>query len=433
MIEFRIEWEDAPGVAIPIFARTWARLEFRLGSQPLTRFLSEKSGSVRDGVYVSVFPLAQWLVSNWWTILNEGLRSPAAIDAGGRRRDRIHAHWLRRHNLLSCRQGMAYPDLTLFREDDQLSAIWVADPGRVTTDGRFLDSGSVRIPMRQAEASLRRFVCSVVERVEDLADEDVVNLIETWRAIDQADADERILCGRMALIGLDPYSADLSDALERRLSELELPSAIARDLLAVTNAAEFESDFAATTELLKGLPRTSASSRPILAPQLPTLASPPYSAGYARASALRKAIGLADDQPIGDLSELCQRVLSGLELQWTAPDSSLVEAALQLNGTAAISAGRRHATAQRFLLARALHHWVYVMSSGGDQQRLLTKGGDWQQAASRAFAAELLAPARALEARLAGGTGWEREAELAQEFAVSSMVIAHQVENHGLG
>ncbi len=105
---------------------------------------------------------------------------------------------------------------------------------------------------------------------------------------------------------------------------------------------------------------------------------------------------------------------------------------MQRNGVAAISATMRSKTAQRFLLGRALHHWLFVTDATAPQ-RLLTRGHDWSQAASRAFAAELLAPARALERRLAGRADWERQGELAEELGVNPMVIAHQLQNHGLG
>jgi hypothetical protein len=66
-------------------------------------------------------------------------------------------------------------------------------------------------------------------------------------------------------------------------------------------------------------------------------------------------------------------------------------------------------------------------------QRLLTSAHDWQQACSRAFAAELLAPAKALEAQRRPGSEWEDEGQLANRFDVSPWVIAHQLVNHGLG
>lgn len=89
--------------------------------------------------------------------------------------------------------------------------------------------------------------------------------------------------------------------------------------------------------------------------------------------------------------------------------------------------------AKRFLRARALHHWRFVAAPGGGA-RLLTRASDYHQSASRAFAAELLAPAAALAERLEGRDAWDTNVheELSEEFQVSAMVIAHQIENHGL-
>lgn len=54
----------------------------------------------------------------------------------------------------------------------------------------------------------------------------------------------------------------------------------------------------------------------------------------------------------------------------------------------------------------------------------------WSQRASRAFAAELLAPAEELAARATGRVTYDQVAELASEFQVSQMVIEHQLTNH---
>lgn len=63
----------------------------------------------------------------------------------------------------------------------------------------------------------------------------------------------------------------------------------------------------------------------------------------------------------------------------------------------------------------------------------LTRARDWQQSASRALAAELLAPARALAVRLRGESGREFQSQLAEEFQVDAKVIARPLADHGLG
>jgi Zn-dependent peptidase ImmA (M78 family) len=113
-------------------------------------------------------------------------------------------------------------------------------------------------------------------------------------------------------------------------------------------------------------------------------------------------------------------------------DGRALEAVVERNGALAMSAEERDPRGGRFLFARALHHWLFVDSTAHGP-RLLTRGSDWQQAASRAFAAELLAPAEALQQRLERGQGdWDADVKLAEEFDVSPRVIVHQRDNHQL-
>jgi len=76
MLDFVVEWHDAPGVKDAVLAKTWARLEIHISdyqSPPhfLTQCIRSKVNSVHRGVYSSVFPLAEWVVENWWFLLFE--------------------------------------------------------------------------------------------------------------------------------------------------------------------------------------------------------------------------------------------------------------------------------------------------------------------------------------------------------------------------
>ena len=97
-----------------------------------------------------------------------------------------------------------------------------------------------------------------------------------------------------------------------------------------------------------------------------------------------------------------------------------------------ISAGPMslHPYSQRFLVARSLYH---VLVTSRESQRLVTRAYSWDQKASRAFAAELLAPQRALIKRL-GSTPADPQAieTLGKEFGASSMVIEKQLQNAGV-
>lgn len=64
MIEFRVEWQDAPGVRDPVLARTWCRLTVDVDGQLVSRAIDHRSESLRDGIYGSVLPLCSWMVEN---------------------------------------------------------------------------------------------------------------------------------------------------------------------------------------------------------------------------------------------------------------------------------------------------------------------------------------------------------------------------------
>src|SRR5206468_396939 len=119
-LQFRIDWEDEPPIRDPLLRASWARLEIRAGDASpefcLTDCLGEPSHSLRRGVYGSVFPLAEWIVENWWSLLNESLRIDRFWGARSLANDDALRPWVQRHSLLAARGGFALPDLTIFQD-----------------------------------------------------------------------------------------------------------------------------------------------------------------------------------------------------------------------------------------------------------------------------------------------------------------------------
>jgi hypothetical protein len=133
MLEIRLEWLEAPGVKDAVLAKTWGRLEIhvsdsRMTLRCLTTCVHSKANSVQRGVYGSVFPLAEWIVENWWSLLFEPVRVPEY--SGGREggtKPRLR-QWVQRHNLLAAREGGSLPDLTFYSDDNEVVACWFPDP-----------------------------------------------------------------------------------------------------------------------------------------------------------------------------------------------------------------------------------------------------------------------------------------------------------------
>src|SRR5208282_3723325 len=91
-----IEWEDPCAAKGDELRATWCRLAITVGQTPLTRIEDERAQTVRDAVYGSPYPLAEWFAFNWWSLLNEAEPPLSAPE---------------RHNLRFAREGFALPDL----------------------------------------------------------------------------------------------------------------------------------------------------------------------------------------------------------------------------------------------------------------------------------------------------------------------------------
>jgi len=69
--QFQFEWEDPLGARGPELRATWARLEIRVDDIPVSRLIDEKNRSIRDAVYGPLYPVAEWIAMNWWSLLHE--------------------------------------------------------------------------------------------------------------------------------------------------------------------------------------------------------------------------------------------------------------------------------------------------------------------------------------------------------------------------
>ena len=152
----------------------------------------------------------------------------------------------------------------------------------------------------------------------------------------------------------------------------------------------------------------------------------PWEQGYALAKLLRHDLNCGDGR-FGFTSS-GQPAVHHRE---TVMPSSRMEGLVATGTPACVIPSQRGESAKRFLLARALGDYLGRSEAG---LGILTSMDTARQAQSRAFAAELLAPAESLRTRLADQrrTGEDMIRNLGQEFGVSTWVINHQIRNHDL-
>lgn len=439
-VRFEFEWQEAPGVGDKVLAATWARLSLKVDGLCASEAIDFRSSSRRSGIYGSLFPLAEWLVEQWWQLLHEP--SPRSPVPGGRAAPKFLRSWVQRHNFLAARDGGALPDLTISRDGDDILLQWEADP---TTGApsrvRFVGQGRVRVDAAEFEKAVGGFVDAILARLDERAsgNEDVDRLLDTWNAIRSADDAERMLCESLAVMGVDPYDPDeASDALIESVERCirDLPAELRADLLEGSDAESFMANL---NWVEKERPSLVAA---ITDPGFPTvaLATAPsaHETGYLAARRVRsELLKIPSDDPLPDLSSALVNRLGWTEgcTRKVASGAERLQGMVGLDAASSapllLIADDRGQPAERFRLARAA--FFPVTGSLGGNARLLTSCVTRPQRAARAFAAELLAPAAALQRRVSGRIHDQDLEQLADEFAVSPLVISHQVENHGLG
>ena len=444
MIDFHIEWKDAPGVRDPVLARTWCALTIRIQGEPVTRVFDRRTKGWRNSVHGSVFPLCNWIVDNLWFLLYEPYRWAVPCGSRDLARNDVDRPWVHRHSLLAAREGGALPDLTVFRDGDAVLLRWLKDGGDASHPFlRFVQEGQAHLAPETVRAGIEKFVDTVLQRASELPHAEVVQLHDDWADLRRLTPDETNLCAWSARLGSNAhYDDELPDCEVERLKSAigRLEGRIADDLLDASAIGTIDSDVnwiddahrrarkARRTSLENALFGQSREGQP------DRYKWTAYDAGYRQARALRERSGLGTDR-IPDLEEVMR--LFG----WADAPIVPMDTAPSTGVHAVVDYGRDDApvvaayppaqpTTERFLLARSL--FLHVFSSKSER-RLVTASHTWDQRASRAFAAELLAPSDALRERIRSAVVSAREvAHYAEEFLVDSTLVERQLENHAL-
>ena len=463
MIRFRMEWQDAPGVRDTVLARSWCRFVIEADGRLVTEAVHGASESLRGGIYGSAFPLGRWIVENWWFLLNESYRFPARYasrDLARTLQDRV---WVQRHSLLAAREGGALPDLTLHRDEQKIVVRWTPDgTASIHPPLRFTGEGEIHLDVADAERGLAEAVQTVMDRLDGFDEPEVKAFRQDWAAITGATEQERRLCEWSARMGIDPFDPEeLTDDLAETLPELmlnldtplrddlldaERPQTLQRDMGWLSRAEALAADAGSashrepTFQPRSRLPPVGglAAARNPEAVRSDADTGTAHGLGYACAAALRQYLSPADGhEPIEDLDEILVR------LGWAQSPSRTMEPEAESPLEAAVTRSEDGApvaivgnaetdtNGHRFRLARSIFFRHFSRKRGAGR-RLVTEAHTREQRASRAFAAEFLAPAAGLSQRLGGSVSSRGIDELAHHYGISAWVIGHQIQNHRL-
>jgi hypothetical protein len=427
--DLRFEWEAAPSVRANELRETWARFEVWAGTDCLTQVEDFQSRSARRSIYVSMYPLAEWMSYSWWFL--KAHRRPASLPPGTWTYQQARRQaWLRHHNFRAAGEGYSWPDVTLIPEGLHTRVVWRRDrtvPSHRPV--RFMSEGEAWVRSDMLERKLADFITTVLIRLAEQGVTDT-SLAKEWDAVQDMDDEETEFCLAAAQLGLDPYAENQGAEDEILVASSELEDPVLQDFLDAVDPSSIDNGLNwirdATTQLgrFNKESRRFAPLRAIAADVSGDSSARPWRAGWDQAQRIRGLLAPDPRDPV-DLADLLPTAILG------SRDHGLQGLGATNESGSSLVLGRHMVReSARFCQARALWHALFEQDIG---RFLITSSHTERQKVERAFAAELLAPAEGVEKQLgvsADEATLEDLDDAAEHFGVSSLLIRHQVENH---
>jgi hypothetical protein len=394
---------------------------------------------MRDGVYGTILPLAEWFVRSWPSLFDSRRAEP---DPSATARSRYL--WNRTHELRFCGDGTAVPNLKMHDADDMFVWLeWSADHERDNPFERVLFTrwGKGRIRRALLQTRIADFVTSVLEHLQAIAPEAqrTAALANDWQLVTDSqnqDHEAAVLSAQLGCLWWD-MRPELRERIRRLPEELNL---VSQGLLEITALDELDHNLAVASDVWRRVEGTGEAPDEWLQlredlqalPPARNGTTPPWIVGWHQADNLRSLIG--DTRVALERSDLGTGLPLG-ELDSAAANADSIvawkggHAPLRLHTTVAEKRWHR-----RFANARDLHPVLFASSPGDDYAQVFSPALSRGDSIANAFAAELVAPRRLLAERLAGTKeiGLGAVIDLAVELGAPWRCVLHQIENNQL-
>ena len=396
----------------------------------LTEGFDEHAGSYREGPLVSGYHLAEWLVWNWWRLRWEPPRP--------------HVHrtleWALAHRMSMIGEGYVWPNVTI-ESDGCWSVLTSEQSSKRNTESfhpfRYFGGPTAVVPANCLESAIDCFALDVLKRLGE-AELDDTNLHRLWRdlRIERKDPAASRFRRLEARLGRDPDETN-AEEIERHLADA---AALGEDALEEVAAgteprAQGPINMPSAKRIEEIAKRQGFDAKPADAVRLNSGAGLPvweeveaWRVGEAVAGVVRHQEKLGTEQiDNARLAELAGTTSYAISKHTRRSDE--LAFALDRNGEGTRIAFRsKWETGRRFELARLIGDRLF-----GGSRRLFpaTQAYSYRQKAQRAFAAELLSPFEAVSEMLGNDDSDEKQADIAQHYQVSPMMIQTLLVNKG--
>lgn len=417
-VHFRFEWVDSGPSPDKLAQSTMAALRVDTDNGTVTATVDRRSRIYSNEIIVPLFNVAEWLVTNWWHIWYEVAdtnQQPLGFES--------------RHNLAFVGDGFVLPQLSITPASSRrMYMAWTRHkPQHARIE--FLDEGYQTVEREELEAEFRNLIDAVLERLHADPETDVAadHLSRAWNAVNSLEDDEVEFSRAAALFGADPFDVrdEVADVIVAFWEHTD--ASVREDALALANGGELSSVADWLSNAMGNVTRRRQRNdwldiRHALPP--PTPGVEPWVRGYELARLAREQVN-GNGGPIhihgtGPLA---------IPRRTTHPPSTRIHGLVGTDTPACVTAPRGR-SGNRFLQARALGDYLGRTTTGAG---LLSSLATDRQAQSRAFAAEFLAPATSLRARItASHVDSEQVDDLGREFRVSTELIRRQIQNQDL-
>ena len=414
------EWTEVEPDVRPELDATYGRLGININDAWASEFESQ-NGLKSDRIEGPAYPLAEWIAENWWSLLYEPEKSSGS---------KYDPHFRARHWLGTAREGFALPDMWIYASGK--GSVEIQTEPYYFTHSRLLmpSDFSVKLNVVGVESDLKSFVASVIERLNHKGFQDTL-LHKIWSEFTDLDASEQKFCRLLGALGLSPYASDqgIEDLLGQILSGAS--DQVTEDFC---DAADQGDIYDAADDMFHSLKQLD--SEPVL--DLSSLFgrpfrdnSMPWRVGVMAANQAREHFGINVLDPNGGTG-FFDAIEAGAVIEADEGrrdiDEPVVHGSLRRTGGGVqMNLIRQRPEARRFDAARSCFI-AWTQSTGGD--RLVTRARVRDQQASRAFAAELLAPLQYIKSRASNNIlSVYRANEIAEELAISPAVVKWQAEN----